>query len=489
MPIATQDFGQCLAQLLKEKRTSASELARLMAYKSRNSVFRILDGECAHGTRQAFFLRLKEENPLGLNEEDFAQLEEALELSRIGAVAYRNNLAMRELLTGSDDDVPPMRIIGPDKQDGWDILFRILDAPQIEILIFGCCERRILSAMRKRLSERKTEGGVRVMHFIYAGQEELIRAISAIQPMIYADFYTAYCVEPGVFSKQREQMYRTNTVYMRWQDEAENWHEQPFILVDEDLFCALGERKIRRSNAMRMLMEEDMRKMPPLKMMFASDDIMPDYVAYTDMCRKFEQGHAIYTVKLDMAFPYIATDILVQCAMESFVAAGLEQKQAEEIIGELSVIHERRFENIFSKRKSTHTIFSREFMEQFARTGRLTDHFFGLRPYTPTERAKILYHILEQTKTNPYFDVYFFKDGFEPPLMEITLYEGVGTMMTKPFTDYNLAGDHAEVMMTNEDFCACYKTFFAENLLAQQVMTREETIMELERLIEITKEA
>ena len=128
-------------------------------------------------------------------------------------------------------------------------------------------------------------------------------------------------------------------------------------------------------------------------------------------------------------------------------------------------------------------------MEQFARTGRLTDHFFGLRPYTPTERAKILYHILEQTKTNPYFDVYFFKDGFEPPLMEITLYEGVGTMMTKPFTDYNLAGDHAEVMMTNEDFCACYKTFFAENLLAQQVMTREETIMELERLIEITKEA
>ena len=43
-------------------------------------------------------------------------------------------------------------------------------------------------------------------------------------------------------------------------------------------------------------------------------------------------------------------------------------------------------------------------------------------------------------------------------------------------------------MMTNEAFCACYKTFFAENLLAQQVMTREETIMELERLIEITKE-
>jgi len=489
VPIATQAFGQCVSQLLREKKISASELARMMAYKSRNSIFRILDGEGAHGARQAFFLRLREENPLNLGEKEFEWLEEALELSRVGAVAYRSNLAMRELLTGADEVQETMRIAGQDGKDGWPILHRALEAPKLEVIIFGCCERRILSAIRRRLRERSVPDGVRVIHFIYTGQEELVHAISAVQPMLYADFYTAYCVEPGVFSKAREQIYRSNAVCLRWMDGEGSWHHQSFILVDTDLFCALGGVQVHEHAGLDKLFKADLEKMTALKMEFSSEDGVPDYVAYTDMCRRFEQSRAIYTTKLDMSFPYIDTDILVGCAMESYIASGMEPEEAERIVGALKQVHERRFENIYSKKKPTHTIFSVEFMERFARTGRQTDHFFGLRPYTPAERVKILQHILEQTQSNPSFDIYFFKPDFEPPLMEITLYEGLGTMMTKPFTDYNLAGDHAEAMTTNAEFCARYKTFFTEDLLARQVMTREETIRELERLIEIAGEA
>lgn len=487
MPIATQGFGQCLAQLLKEKRISASELARMMAYKSRNSIFRILDGEGGHGARQAFFLRLREENPLELEEKDFERLEEALELSRVGAVAYRSNLAMRELLTGRDKEQEPMRVLGPDGLDGWKILQDALDAPQMEIMIFGCCERRIMSAMSRRLAERKTKSGLHVIHFIYTGQEELVRAISAIQPMLYAGFYTAYCVEPGVFSKPREQLYRSNFVFVRWQDQKNRWHNCLFALADTDLFCAMGEVKAHAT--LDTLFKEDLQKMTPLKMTFASDEGVPDYVAYTDMCRRFEQGHSIYTTKLDMSFPYIDTQILVRCAMESYVSAGMDREKAEQVVEALKVVHKQRFENIYSKKKPTHSIFSREFMERFARTGRQTDHFFGLRPYMPAERVMILRHIMEEAKVNPFFDVYFFKEGIEPPLMEITLYEGVGTMMTKPFTDYNLAGDHAEAITTNAEFCARYKAFFTEDLLVRQVMSKEETIAEFERLIEIANQA
>ena len=489
MSIATQDFGQCLAQLLREKNISASELARMMAYKSRNSIFRILDGEGGHSTRQAFFLRLREENPLGLGEEEFSRLEEALEMSRVGAVAYRSNIAMRELLTAADEMAVPIRIVGTDGKDGWSALLRALDAPQMEVIIFGCCERRIMSAMRKRFSERETEGGVRVTHFIYAGQEELVHAISAIQPMLYADFYAAYCVEPGVFSKPREQMYRTNTMLVRWQDETGTWYDQPFVLADTDLFLALTERKTKKKNEIRSLIEADLHRMATLKTAFAFDGDQPDYVAYTDMLRRFEQGRAIYTVKLDMPFPYIDVDILIPCAMESFMATGMEKAQAEEIVGVLAGVHAQRFRNIYAKRRPTHAILSVEFMERFARTGRQTDHFFVLRPYTPEERVQILTHMKEQAERNPYFMLYFFKPDFEPPLMEITLYEGVGTVMAKPFTDYNLAGDHAEAMITNEEFCARYKAFFTDDLLARQVMGREETLAELERLIQIAGEA
>ena len=219
------------------------------------------------------------------------------------------------------------------------------------------------------------------------------------------------------------------------------------------------------------------------------DGEQPDYVAYTDMCRRLERNRAIYTVKLDVPFPFIAPEILVPCALESFATEGVPEEDIAQIVEALRAVHAGRFENIFSKRRPTHTIFSSTYMERFARTGRQTDHFFALRPYTGAERVKILRHILEQTRDNPFFDVYFFRPGFEPPLMEITLYEGAGTMMAKPFTDYNLAGDHAEAITESEAFCEGYKAFFTEDLLARQVMSREETIGELERLIGIAEEA
>ena len=57
----TQEFGPCLREILKEKQVSASELARMMNYKSRNSIFRILSGKGGHGARQTFCERLLNE--------------------------------------------------------------------------------------------------------------------------------------------------------------------------------------------------------------------------------------------------------------------------------------------------------------------------------------------------------------------------------------------------------------------------------------------
>jgi len=229
--------------------------------------------------------------------------------------------------------------------------------------------------------------------------------------------------------------------------------------------------------------------MTKLKSEIAWQDGEPDYVAYTDMCRRLEQGRAIYTVKLDVPFPFISPDILVPCALESFMLAGIGREEAEQMAQPLAKVHARRFENIFCKHKITHTIFSRAFMERFARTGRQTDHFFALRPYTGAERAAILSHIRDQARDNPNFCVHFFRDGFEPPLMEITLYEGAGTLMNKPFTDYNLADGHAEAIIASEEFCAHYKAFFTEDLLKRQVTTREETLMTLDALIEMAENA
>lgn len=482
-----KDFAECLKELLVQKKVSASELARMMAYKSRNSIFRILDGEGAHGARLAFFSRLKEENPLALSAEEIACLEEALEISRVGLKAYRSNAAIRQLLAGDDGEKASVRVMSWDGGDAMPMLSRILAAPKVEIVVTGCCDRKLLSAMRGRLSMRKNPG-MSLMHIICTAQEELAHVVNAIQPLLFTDFYTAYCVEPGTLSKAKEQIYRANSVLLRWEDERGKSWAQPYVLADGDLFCALRPVEAKDSEALLAQFAGDVQKMTKLKAAFSPDG-EPDYVAYTDICRRLEQGRAIYTVKLDVPFSFISADILVPCALESFEAAGIKREAAMQMVEPLREVHVKRFENIFHKNRPTHTVFSRAYMERFARTGRQTDHFFAFRPYTGAERAAILTHIRDQARDNPNFCVHFFKDGFEPPQTEIGLYEGVGTLMTKPFTDYNLAGDHTETFIASGEFCARYKAFFTEDLLTRQVMGPEETLAVLDELIEMAKEA
>ena len=151
--------------------------------------------------------------------------------------------------------------------------------------------------------------------------------------------------------------------------------------------------------------------------------------------------------------------------------------------------HLERFENVFSKKKESHIIFSIEAMRRFAQTGRLSDHFFAIRDYTPAERTKILENLRDQAKVNPGFHIYFFKESFEPPLTEICLYEGAGTLMTKPYTNYDLAGDHTETIITKKEFCERYKQFYVNDLLERHVISDEETMALMDELIEMAKKA
>ena len=217
---------------------------------------------------------------------------------------------------------------------------------------------------------------------------------------------------------------------------------------------------------------------------------MVDYLAYIEACLRLEQSRAIYMIKRDVPLSYVQTDILEQCVREGFAAAGIvPQEEIEPLLEQLQRVHNQRFDNYFAKRKPSHTVFDMGAMERFARTGRQSDHFFAFRAYMPQERVRILTHLRGHAAENPYFNVYFFKPEYEAPQMEIALFEGTGTLMAKPDTNYNLMGDHTETIITQESFCECYKNYYMQDLLERQVTDKQETLDVLDRLIEIAKNA
>ena len=485
-----REFGVQMKEILERKNVSASELARLMAYKSRNSIFRILDEESGHTARQAFYDRLIEEDPLHLDEAERADLQQALEISRLGQATFLSNRAMRELLVNAEQKarLERMRVCSNEGEDERPVDMRTAQCREIHLYVMGCCRRKVFSALRELLDTRHEDCTVSVTHFIYTGDEEIIRNVSAIQPLLYTEYYKAYCVEPGKFSPEREWLYRTNFIFARIMDKDGKWYNRQLMLVDPDRFMLFNRMESGDEKLLERVLGDDIRQMSPLKKGYFVHGA--DYPAYTKECLALEQGRAIYTIRLDVPITYVSADILL-AALEDDLRTGRLNEWAgmSELIGELERLHRLREDNIFGKRKNTHTIFSKEGMERFARTGRQSDHFFALRPYKPEERVQILARLKEHAENNPYFHVYFFKDEFEAPQMEIGLYEGVGTLLNKPFTDYDLSGNHTETLITQKEFCESYKKYFIQDLLDKWVLSKEETMQVFDELIEIARKS
>ena len=485
----TQEFGPCLREILKEKQVSASELARMMNYKSRNSIFRILSGKGGHGARQTFCERLLQEDPLRLDDEQRKRLWQALEISRVGWKAYLDNQAMRELLMAGKPRPAQQTVrveaayLYPQDPDFCKATESLNRAQRVRLTILGCCDRAIFDALRERLSRMDVRCKVQIVHLIYTGPEEIVRNIAAIQPLLYCDSYSAYCIEPGTFSRERERVYRGNCIYAHVQDEHGDWYDRQLLLIDKGVFVPMNRMAAAEHNPIKVLFDQDLARMMPLKARLRRGMDVREYLAYTEDCRKLEQNRAIYTIKLDVPVSFVPADILASCVRD-----GLPGKEAlEAAMEDMERIHRQRFENFRTKKKVNHTIFSREAMERFARTGRQSDHFFALRSYTPGERVRILQNLREQEAENPYFHVHFFADDFEPPASEIALYEGVGMLMAKPYTNYDLSGDHAETIIAQEEFCASYRAFFLHDLLERHVLSREATMAVLDELIETAK--
>ena len=487
-----QAFGACLKGLLEKRKISASELARMMAYKSRNSIFRMLDESSGHSARQAFFDRLTGEDPLALEEGERAALAQALEVSRVGEHTFLSNCAMRELMmhSGMETPGPKVYIDTLDQSDDPGFhraLEELARGRKAYITITGCCDRAVFEAIRERIYKTDVTCEVRVKHLIYTGAEEIVRNISAIQPLLYCDCYRAYCLQPGVFSREREAFYRQNCIYALMLDEHGNWFRQTLVLVERGVLIPLQKTEARKDDPMSRYFAADIENMPMLKVEMPKGGSMESYLEYIKGCRRLEQSRATYIIKQDLSLTCVHPEILMPCVRDEFWQMAGERAEAWK--AEFWKIHMDRWENAFSRKRENHIIFSAAAMKRFAQTGRQSDHFFAIRPYTRQERAAILQNLRDQARENPCFHVHFFKGCFEPTLTEIGLYEGMGTLMTKPYTDYNLDSDHTEAIVTQKEFCERYKEFYMHDLLARYVISEKETIELLDKLIEMAKNA
>lgn len=486
-------FAECMRRILDEQGVSVTELAKAVGFKSRNSLFRILNDQTSSEVEASFFHALKEKKCLELSLEAWAKLEQALELSRVGYGDYTSNLAIRNLLIEPDHGAGDykcfsQKMTSDDQPIPLDTLLREWTKhKKVELTLCSCCNAGFCRTLANVLLAKENACKWRMTHFFYAGSDEIVKNIMAIQPLLYSDWYKAYMLEPGTCSPEAEALLRVSSVQMHAVDQQGVDHWEQLVLLDNE---RLMHYKLEDDAAHRLvgrLMEESRPNMRLVKSEF--DNLhhdAEDYLLYTENYRLLERNCAILSLKPDVPINFIHPDILLDPVREGLAQAGIAvEDDVMQLVEKLYSIQLARFKNFVDKKKVTHTVFSRAAMERFVRTGKQSDHFYAMRPFTPAERKAILMHLREQAVHNPYFWVYFLKDEAAEHIAEITLYEGRGVLFVQSDTGYNLEGGHSEALINNSDLNNRFKNFFMKDLLVNYVLSYQDTINLLDNMIHL----
>ena len=87
--MAIENFEQCLTRLMKKYNTNYSELSRKLNYSSKNTLYRILNGESGAKSRKKVFSDIAESIELNFSTDDIRDLEQSLSVSSVGSDKYQ----------------------------------------------------------------------------------------------------------------------------------------------------------------------------------------------------------------------------------------------------------------------------------------------------------------------------------------------------------------------------------------------------------------
>ncbi len=482
-----ESFGECLKRCLKEAELSASEAARLVGFRSRNSIFRILAGDTSDDVNLRFLSALHGALGSQWPEARWYALQEALSVERMGEERYRAYRAFEKVLYTREEtfDCTVDRLCADGSTQLFsltELLDEVVKSARVEIVITGCCDGLICRLLADHCGEAGAQGRLKIRHYIDTEERNVTQNIVGILPLVSKPWYNARLVEPGSCPDEVMALYRIHALHVQRWDENGEQHGGMFIRYDSTRFASRME--VRGACEAIMLLDKWRFDLELLKPMPKLRDGAEAFVEYTAQCAQLENDCAICSIKPDVHFNCIPTGLLEQAIIEGFRQTGMAAgPELTALMDALKDVHNRRYANMIGKHKPTHLVYSLPAMERFMQTGVQTDHFFIQRAYTVEERRRIVGGLLEMMREQPWFNVHFLKERAPELRYEITLFDGKGVLMMDAYTGYELEVDHSEAVITLPAFMESFRSYFMNELLVHHVMSRADTLRALERLL------
>lgn len=462
-------FAITLEEIMKSRDLSINELTRLLNLKSKTTLVRILQKSAGQKSVQSIYNLLIQNSDLDLTSAEVEKLHQSLSLETQDI--YRQSVydELRKLLFKNDSSAKEIHILNSEKCTSLHEFFQNLPDCDTECIIIGCESLPFADDISYFLN-RPTKNLISVsqyFHNIPTKPHKMIQAINLAAPLLCCKNYMAYTISSQTIN------YVIHAIIFRCSTTNGSREYELFFCNENTAVLYEGKGVMDKWNAYLKMFSHQ-----PIKTVM---DVSPDnYIAFTETYRHLEEYCNIYKFRPDLCICYIPSNIANAALVDKCRNSNLPFSNST--ITEITNVHRKRYENIFSQKRATHLIVSASAMRKFAETGMQSDHAHIMRPYTITERIQILSSCINQINTNPYFQIYLLTEEAEDLIysnnspLEMVCYGGKCVQFTPAITDYNLNDGHSEVFIKDKLFIRQFTDFFLNDLVLNYTQPKEETI-------------
>lgn len=456
-------FGESLTAWMKEKGLTASGLAAYTHETRDATISRLMHDQLDYQRCARFITELSESYP-DIDEETLKSLRTSVDVSRYGKEMYAAQLDFFKMLAGEDEGFQSAK---PETEDVFVQLLAWAQDKTFRMLCMGFTEKeplKLLCMASKRIK------GIHVYQFFCQSLvQQLSGMLSETLYMAFDPNYELYSVRdyPGIMLN--------NILIVEREDGAH-------LIVVYDLgkfsMLRLTEQSGLFDFCLNILMAPEHK---PNKINCHFTHNCPKaYVDFIEECLLLEKGRAIYQIKNELGLEYVPVEILY----ENFVEWAKENDaRFIPFLDQIKDVFSRRGENIAEKKEPTYLIMTKEGMSQFVKTGRMKDHPFCLRTFTPEERKKILSSLLESANKSPFITLLIFSD--ENLLLEHSFigYSRERMLICKAQADYDLS-HYTEIVLSSEELSGQFADFVTNILAKGHVLSKKASLDFIQSLIQ-----
>ena len=475
-------FGTTLTELMKARRITLSQLTALLGYKSKTSLVRVLKDEASKKSIEKC-MRLIHSTGI-FDDDDQKQLKMVIEAREMGAERYAAWQTMWALLHKKHHDSWEVSL--SDLQPVIDqLLETCAGAKHIKLLLLNCCWPAFVEKLCKTFAPLDPVQSEH--HFLL--DQNIARTTRSVATVVHEIPYMA-------------RLHMTNSAY--WI--GANTDVAGFLL--SDLVCVQAEFEgefieqaaiihpqfgaslfnLSDDQSLYTYLKNTLQHIAPQARDFGchmpGNPTVEDFIRESEINQELEWNRPLYLVEPDLCMHCLDAQTVLGAfdiqLLAQFLPAGASH---EAMMFRFLRSHAQRYRNLFETKKPKHFFVSRRHVEQFAMTGKLAVHFFGMRPFTIEERLIMLENCLHHMQTNPFFHVHFWKNEADVPNDGYACYGGTGFSLFDGHPSATPNGVQIQLLLRDAEIANLFRDFFMTELLPKHMISNNDALKFMRALV------